>query len=99
MRRATRRGSRPARSARAARRPGAAPTPGRGRDETRFQNIFELVLQTYVLPLADFAKAAPQFQPGRLKTIRLLFDRTYLGTVVLDDVGISPAMNPAFRAG
>ncbi|HEY4658800.1 MAG TPA: hypothetical protein VIH11_04750, partial [Gemmatimonadaceae bacterium] len=70
-----------------------------GRDETRFQNIFELVLQTYVLPLADFAKAAPQFQPGRLKTIRLLFDRTYLGTVVLDDVGISPAMNPAFRAG
>ena len=70
-----------------------------GRDETRFQNIFELVLQTYVLPLADFAKAAPQFQPGRLKTIRLLFDRTCLGTVVLDDVGISPAMNPAFRAG
>lgn len=67
-----------------------------GRDSTRFQTIFELVLQTYVLPLSDFARASPQFQPAKLRTIRLVFDRTYLGTVVLDDVGMSPAIDRVF---
>ena len=67
-----------------------------GRDEQRFAAIFEVVPQTYVLPLADFAKAAPGFVPRDLKTVRLLFDRTPAGTVILSDVGLSTTIDPAF---
>ena len=31
-----------------------------GRDEQRFQNLFEIVPQTYVVPLADFGNRVPQ---------------------------------------
>ena len=44
--------------------------------------------QTYVLPLADFAAAAPGFDPAALRTVRLRFDRAEKGTVVLTGVGI-----------
>lgn len=47
------------------------------------------------MPLAAFVKVAPQFEPARLRTIRLLFDRTPSGTIVLDDVGLAN-MDPAF---
>lgn len=69
-----------------------------GRDEERFANIFEYVPQTYVIPLADFAGAGGGFEPSKLKSIRLVFDRTVLGAIILDDVGISPAMDPAYLA-
>ena len=69
-----------------------------GRDEQRFQNTFEYVPQTFVLPLADFAAASPDFKPERLKSIRLRFDKSMLGTIILDDVGISPSMDPAYLA-
>ena len=68
------------------------------RDEQRFATTFELVPQTYVLPLADFAAAAPDFAPTGLRTIRLVFDRAVRGTVVLTDVGLSGTMDPAFLA-
>jgi hypothetical protein len=48
----------------------------------------ELVLQSFSLPLAEFAKANGAFDPARLRTIRLVFDRTPKGEVVLDDVGL-----------
>ena len=67
-----------------------------GRDTQRFATIFELVPQTFVLPLADFAKSSPEFEPGRLKTIRLVFDRTVAGTVVVEDIGLSTPTDPAF---
>jgi hypothetical protein len=54
------------------------------RDAQSFTTPFELVLQTYVLPLADFADSV---DVTRLRAIRLTFDRTPSGTVVLDDVG------------
>ena len=69
-----------------------------GRDEQRFQNIFEYVPQTFVMPLADFAAAQPDFTPDRLRSIRLKFDRIPLGTIILDDVGISPNIDPAYLA-
>lgn len=69
-----------------------------GRDTQRFQNIFELIPQTFVMPLADFARAFPQFEPGRLRTIRLVFDRTVAATVVVDDIGLSTPSDPAFLA-
>ncbi|MEP6618761.1 MAG: MFS transporter [bacterium] len=70
-----------------------------GRDEQRFATTFELVPQTFVMPLADFYAAVPQFNAGQLKTIRLLFDKTVAGTVVVSDIGISTRIDPAFLAG
>ncbi len=69
-----------------------------GRDAQRFANIFELVPQTFVLPLAEFAKASPQFDPGKLKSVRFVFDRTVAGTVVVEDIGLSTPKDPAFLA-
>ena len=60
------------------------------RDKAQFATLHEIVLQTYILPFADFIAANPAFDPSRLRTIRLVFDRTVAGTVVLDDVGFSP---------
>jgi hypothetical protein len=61
------------------------------RDRQNFRTTFELVPQSYVLPLADFAAAAPGFDPAALRTVRLLFDRTERGTVVLLDMGLGAA--------
>ena len=49
----------------------------------------EVVLQTYELPLAAFARADARFNPARLKTITLRFDRTRSGEIALDRVGFS----------
>ncbi len=67
-----------------------------GRDESRFAAVFELVQQTFVMPLADFAKSSPEFDPAKLKTIRLLFDKTVAGTVVVSDIGLSARIDPAY---
>jgi hypothetical protein len=69
-----------------------------GRDTQRFATIFELIPQTFVLPLADFVASAPQFTPARLRTIRLVFDRSVAGTVVVTDIGVSTPTDPAFLA-
>jgi hypothetical protein len=62
----------------------------RGDEERqRFPTQFELVLQTYVMPLSDFVRASPQFDAAHLRSIRLVFDRLVAGTVVIDDVGLS----------
>jgi dienelactone hydrolase len=59
------------------------------REKAAFPNTFELVLQTYVLPVSDFARSAAGFDATRVRAIRLVFDRTASGTVVLDDVGFA----------
>ncbi len=69
-----------------------------GRDETRFATLYELVPQTFVLPLDEFAKAAPDFIPASLTSIRLVFDKTIAGTVIVTDVGVSTPVDPAFLA-
>ena len=65
------------------------------REKAAFATQHEVVLQTYVIPLADFARAQPRFDPARLSAIRFVFDRIIAGTVILDDIGLS-ATNPAF---
>lgn len=60
-----------------------------GRDKQRFANPYELVLQTYTIPLADFARATPGFDARRLTSVRWRFDRSEAGTVWLDDVGFA----------
>jgi hypothetical protein len=58
-------------------------------EQQRYPTQFELVLQTYVIPLTDFVEATPGFDPAHLRSIRLVFDRLVAGTVVVDDIGIS----------
>jgi dienelactone hydrolase len=65
-------------------------------EKDRFREPYELVLQTYPMPLAAFRRVAPSFDPARLRSIRLVFDRTPAGEVVMDDVGLA-RMDPAFR--
>jgi dienelactone hydrolase len=58
-------------------------------EQQRFPTQFEMVLQTYVMPLADFAKVAPGFDAAHLRTIKLVFDKLVAGTIVVDDIGVS----------
>lgn len=64
-------------------------------EQQAFRNTYELVLQTYPMPLAAFRRVAPAFEPAKLRAIRLVFDRTPSGEVVMDDVGLAN-MDPAF---
>src|SRR5262249_30767531 len=59
------------------------------REKQAFTNNFEIVLQTYVLPFAEFTRASPTFAPDKIRSIRLVFDRLAAGTVIVDDVGVS----------
>ena len=68
-----------------------------GRDAARFTTTFELIPQTFVLPLEEFVRAQPEFDPRQLATIRLLFDRTVAGTIVVQHVGLSTP-DPVFLA-
>jgi hypothetical protein len=60
-----------------------------GRDKANYSTTYEIVLQTYVIPLGDLVRAQPNFNGSRLKTIRLVFDRTVAGTIVMSDIGLS----------
>jgi dienelactone hydrolase len=69
-----------------------------GRDAARFTNIYELIPQIFVMPMADFAAAAPGFDSRQLAAIRLVFDRTEAGTVIVEHIGLSTPSDPAFLA-
>jgi hypothetical protein len=68
------------------------------RDKQRFTNIYELIPQTFVMPVADFVEASPGFDPSSLASITLRFDRTDAGTVVIEHVGLSTPSERAFLA-
>ncbi len=61
----------------------------KGRDKTVFPTLAEPVMQTYVIPLAAFAKGANAFDPSSLRNVRLVFDRARIGAVMIDDIGIT----------
>lgn len=67
-----------------------------GRDAQRFSTIFEMIPQTFVMPIADFARASSAFDPRQIATIRLLFDKTEAGTIMLEHVGISTPTDASF---
>ena len=48
----------------------------------------EVVFQVFEFPLAAFAAANPAFAPDSLAAIRLVFDRSPKGVVILDEVGL-----------
>lgn len=49
----------------------------------------EIVLQTYKVPLADFATEGGSFDPSQLQRIRLRFDGRSAGAVYVDEVGLT----------
>ncbi len=66
------------------------------RDDQQYAANTEMVLQSYSIPLADFLSAgADAVDLSSLREIRLLFDESKAGAVVLDEIGFS-RMDPAF---
>ena len=61
----------------------------KGRDKSSFGSLFELIPQTYVIPLADFRAKDPHFDPATFRTLRWVFDGTLAGTVIVADIGLS----------
>lgn len=52
-------------------------------------NVFdEPFLQTWEFPLSSFKDANPAFDPTHLTQIRLVFDQTPAGVIVLDQIGL-----------
>ncbi len=66
-------------------------------EDNRFANPWELILQHFSIPLGDFARANPAFDPATLRAVALVFDQSDAGTVVVDDVGLAQ-LHPGFRA-
>jgi hypothetical protein len=56
-------------------------------EESLYGKAWEPVLQTFELPLAALVAAQPGFDPQTLREIRLVFDRSSEGVVIVDDVG------------
>ncbi len=79
----------------------------RGRDKSTFATLYERVLPTYVMPIRHFVDSATAratrtssaqrgtttaaFDASTLSVIRLLFDRTVVGEVIVDDIEIARA--------
>ena len=56
---------------------------------------WELILQTYSIPLSDFVEQNAALDLRQLSAIRFLFDRVHAGEVVVDQIGISE-LEPGF---
>ena len=61
----------------------------------RFQSHWEMILQTYSIPLGDFVQVNGSLDIGRLSAVRLVFDRSVSGEVWVDRIGLSN-LDPAF---
>ena len=64
-------------------------------ERERFTDHWELILQTYSIPLEDFKAQNQRLDLGRLMTIRFVFDRSHAGEVSIDQIGFSD-LDPAF---
>jgi dienelactone hydrolase len=67
----------------------------RDRERERFATHWELVLQSYSIPLGDFTAEEPALELARLAEVRLVFDRVAAGEVVVDQIGLSD-LHPDF---
>ncbi|HSW29504.1 MAG TPA: hypothetical protein VLH75_08495 [Longimicrobiales bacterium] len=64
-------------------------------EKQRFADNWELILQTYSIPLGDFVVAAPGLELASIRAVRLVFDRSVAGEVAVDQIGFS-SLEPAF---
>jgi hypothetical protein len=58
-------------------------------DKILYKNASEPVFQSFAIPLAAFASEDRRFDPARLKTVRLEFDRTPSRVLAISEVGFS----------
>jgi hypothetical protein len=70
-----------------------------GRDKLRFGSLSEIVLQTYVIPFEEWRRVSPSVDLDRVTTVRLLFDRTSAGSIILDNIGFSRISRDFLIAG
>jgi len=61
----------------------------------RFQTHWELVLQTFSVPLGDFTTDNPAVDLRRLTSVAFVFDQVHGGEVSIDQIGFS-TLDPAF---
>jgi hypothetical protein len=59
----------------------------RDREKTIFPRQYEMVLQSYGIPLADFVAASPGLDVRSIREVRFVFDRAPSGTVIIDEIG------------
>ena len=67
------------------------------REESRFERNWELILQTFSIPLEDFVAQNRSLALSRLTAVRFVFDRVHTGEVSIDRIGFSD-LDPAFLA-
>ena len=60
-----------------------------------YNDPWELVLQSYLIPLGDFTAENDALDLRQLRAIRFVFDRAHAGEVSIDQIGISD-LDPAF---
>ncbi|MDX1495494.1 MAG: hypothetical protein R3253_15610, partial [Longimicrobiales bacterium] len=65
-------------------------------ERQRFQSHWELILQTYSIPLRDFVSQNRSLDLRRLESVTFLFDQVHGGEVAIDHIGFTPDMDPAF---
>ena len=64
-------------------------------ESRRFQRHWELIQQTYSIPLSDFVEDNASIDLGALRSVSFVFDRVHAGEVAIDQVGFTD-MEPAF---
>jgi len=64
-------------------------------EEDRFATHWELILQSFSVPLGDFTSANPALELGSLREVRLVFDGSESGEVAVDQIGFS-TLHPDF---
>ncbi len=67
----------------------------RRKDQEASAQHWEMVLQTYVIPLSDFEALEGRLDLSHIRAVRLVFDRATAGEVVMDELGFSN-LDPAF---
>lgn len=67
----------------------------RDQEASRYRQHWELVLQSYSIPLGDFLEIEPELGLRRLRELRFVFDRSTEGEVAIDRIGISE-LHPDF---
>ncbi len=66
-------------------------------ERARFDEPWELVLQGFSVPTAEFLRTTPGLDLTALTHVRIVFDRSVTGEIVVDDIGFS-RLDPAFLA-
>ena len=60
-------------------------------DDMAYEKQSEPIFQTIDLPLSAFAEQSKGFDPAKIKTIRLRFDRTRSRVIILSQLGVAQA--------